>query len=82
MNWRTIFKSGCGCFSSNPGAGKISYLTLIRAIAITLVSAAAYAGTILLAPRQWQPPLLAPKRQDDLHTKRTSKDAEFLLHGE
>ena len=68
----------CGCFS-NAGAGKISYLTLIRAIVITLVSAAAYAGTIVLVPREWQPPLLAPKPQDDLHAKQTSNDAEFLL---
>ena len=50
----------CGCFS-NPGAGKISYLTLIRAVVITVVSAAAYGGTILLAPRQWQPPLTEKK---------------------
>jgi uncharacterized membrane protein YphA (DoxX/SURF4 family) len=50
----------CGCFS-NPGAGKISYLTLIRAIVITLVSASAYAGTILLAPKQWQPALMGKK---------------------
>jgi len=46
----------CGCFSS--GGGKISYVTLIRAIVITALSAAAYGGTILLAPRQW----LAPAR--------------------
>jgi uncharacterized membrane protein YphA (DoxX/SURF4 family) len=49
----------CGCFS-NAGAGKISYLTLIRAIVITLVSAAAYAETILLAPKQWRPPSAEP----------------------
>ena len=39
----------CGCFSS--AAGKISYLTLIRAILITVLSAGAYAGTVFLAPR-------------------------------
>jgi hypothetical protein len=41
----------CGCFSS--AADKISYVTLIRAIVIMLLSAAAYAGTILPAPKQW-----------------------------
>jgi len=41
----------CGCFSS--GGGKISYLTLIRAIVITILSIGAYAGMIALAPRQW-----------------------------
>ena len=53
----------CGCFS-NPGAGKISYLTLIRAIVITLVSAGAYAATILLAPRQWRAPAAEPKAHE------------------
>ncbi len=53
----------CGCFSSN-AAGKISYLTLIRAIVIMLISAAAYAGTILLAPRQWLAPTEAAERTE------------------
>ena len=43
----------CGCFSTS-AAGKISYATLIRAIVIVLTSAAAYAATILLQPRQWE----------------------------
>jgi putative oxidoreductase len=50
----------CGCFSSS-AAGRISYVTLIRALVITVLSAAAYAGTILLAPRQWLAP--APPRE-------------------
>jgi hypothetical protein len=54
----------CGCFSS--AAGKISYMTLIRAISITLFSAAAYAATILLAPRQWlAPPAPAEEVKQD-----------------
>ena len=44
----------CGCFSSS-AAGKISYMTLIRAIVIMVVSAMAYIGVILLQPRQWAP---------------------------
>jgi hypothetical protein len=56
----------CGCFS-NPGAGKISYLTLIRAIVITVVSASAYAGTILLAPKQWQPAAAEPEPDEQAH---------------
>jgi len=67
----------CGCFS-NPGAGKISYLTLIRAIVITLVSAGAYAGTILLAPRQWQPPLPEPKRDEQPQPQTVGGDGTLL----
>ena len=37
-----------GCSSS--GTGKIDYLTLVRAIVITTLSAAACAGTILPTP--------------------------------
>ena len=44
----------CGCFSSS-AAGKISYMTLIRAIVIMVVSAMAYVGVILLQPKQWVP---------------------------
>jgi uncharacterized membrane protein YphA (DoxX/SURF4 family) len=61
----------CGCFSSNPGAGKISYITLIRAIVIMLVSAAAYAGTILLAPRKWQPPAVEARLDEQLEAQGT-----------
>jgi hypothetical protein len=58
--WRQLDIS-CGCFSSS--AGKISYLTLIRAIVITLVSASAYVAAIFLQPKQWQPatPRLNPE---------------------
>lgn len=52
--WRHLDIS-CGCFSSS-AAGRISYLTLIRAIVIMVVSTAAYAGVILLQPRHWQEP--------------------------
>jgi uncharacterized membrane protein YphA (DoxX/SURF4 family) len=67
----------CGCFS-NPGAGKISYLTLIRAIVITLVSAAAYAGTILLAPRQWQQPLADAKPDKEPELRPATRDGRLL----
>ena len=36
----------CGCFSTG-SAGKVSYVTLIRAIVITVLSALAYAGIVL-----------------------------------
>jgi len=48
----------CGCFSTS-SAGKISYLTLIRAIVITLVSAAAY----------WLRPTAVAEADDDLQTQ-------------
>lgn len=51
----------CGCFNS--AVGKISYITLIRAIVITALSAAAYAGTIFLAPRESLAPLPEPKAE-------------------
>jgi len=41
----------CGCFN-NAVASKISYLILIRAIIITVLSIAAFCGTLLLAPRR------------------------------
>jgi uncharacterized membrane protein YphA (DoxX/SURF4 family) len=53
----------CGCFSSS-AAGKVSYMTLIRAIVITLVSAAAYAALILMQPRYWQSPLHDSETED------------------
>jgi uncharacterized membrane protein YphA (DoxX/SURF4 family) len=56
--WRHLDIS-CGCFSSS-AAGKISYATLIRAIVITVLSVAAYAGVILLQPRQWKRPSMEP----------------------
>jgi uncharacterized membrane protein YphA (DoxX/SURF4 family) len=51
--WRHLDIS-CGCFSSS-AAGKISYATLIRAIVIMVVSAAAYISVILMQPKQWEP---------------------------
>jgi putative oxidoreductase len=56
--WRHLDIS-CGCFSA--AAGKISYLTLIRAVAITLFSAVAYGGTVLLQPKRWQPVATDPE---------------------
>ncbi|MBN2132595.1 MAG: hypothetical protein JW741_24045, partial [Sedimentisphaerales bacterium] len=49
--------------------GKISYLTLIRAIVITLVSAAAYAGTIFLQSKQWLRPTAVAEPDGDLQVK-------------
>ena len=54
----------CGCFSSS-AAGKVSYLTLIRAMVITLLSAAAYAGVILLQPKQWEPAAEPESKPED-----------------
>ena len=71
----------CGCFS-NAGAGKISYLTLIRAIVITLISAAAYAGTILFVSRQWQPPLPEPRSKGGLQSENATNDTGLLLSQE
>jgi len=67
----------CGCFS-NAGAGKISYLTLIRAIVITLVSASAYAGTILLAPEQRQPAAAEPKPDEQGQSQPVSARGTLL----
>ncbi len=58
----------CGCFS-NPGAGKISYLTLIRAIVITLVSAGACAGVVLLAPKRWQASAAEPSPHEQAQSE-------------
>ena len=55
----------CGCFSTSI-ASKIGYETLMRAIVITLLSAGAYVGTILPAPRQWLAPASEPQAQDPL----------------
>jgi hypothetical protein len=79
--WRHLDIS-CGCFSSS-AAGKISYATLIRAIAITLLSSAAYAGVILLQPRRWQSSAAEPlsENQPQIGTReRVSPDG--LLTGE
>ena len=67
----------CGCFS-NAGAGKISYLTLIRAIVITLVGAGAYAGTILLSPKQWQPSAAEPNPHEQAHSQPVPPQSTLL----
>jgi hypothetical protein len=67
----------CGCFS-NPGAGKISYLTLIRAIVITLVAAGAYAGTISLAPKQWQAPLVEMNPKEPAKSRSVPPEGTFV----
>jgi hypothetical protein len=68
----------CGCFS-NAGAGKISYLTLIRGIVITAVSASAYGGTILLAPKQWQPSAAEPNPHEQAHSQPVPSQGALLL---
>ena len=68
----------CGCFNTS-SAGKISYLTLIRAIVITVVSAAAYASTILQQPRQWLFPAAAPEQEGEVRTKTAATQAELAL---
>ena len=44
----------CGCFSTSTG-GKISYVTLIRAVVILLASLGAYLATILQLPTDLEP---------------------------
>jgi len=68
----------CGCFSTS-SAGKISYVTLIRAIVITLLSAVAYAGTILRQPRRWLPPAAECETQEELQTKAKTAQPELVL---
>ena len=67
----------CGCFS-NAGTGKISYLTLIRAIVITLVSVAGYAGTILLAPKEWQAPVIGAKLREQPEAQRQPSNGALV----
>jgi hypothetical protein len=38
----------CGCFSSSPDTGTISYMTLFRAVAIMLISGLAFMSVIFL----------------------------------
>lgn len=68
----------CGCFSSSV-AGKISYMTLIRAIGITLLSAAAYGATLLLPPKEWLPTVTRSKADTALQPRPVPNDSEFLL---
>jgi uncharacterized membrane protein YphA (DoxX/SURF4 family) len=75
--WRQLDIS-CGCFSSS-AAGKISYLTLIRAAAITLLSAGAYAAAIFLSPGEGPPVRPAPKPARDPQAQPVRSDTGFLL---
>ncbi len=75
--WRQLDIS-CGCFSSS-AAGKISYMTLIRAVVITVLSAASYAGVILLQPRRWQPVLNEQESETNLQIPQVSHPANLLL---
>jgi putative oxidoreductase len=72
--WRHLDIS-CGCFSTSL-AGKISYVTLIRAIVITLCSAIAYAGVIFLQPRQWQGGV--PEPAEETQSKYAVGNPRFL----
>jgi putative oxidoreductase len=74
--WRHLDIS-CGCFSTSL-AGKISYLTLIRAVVITLVSAAAYVATILLQPTQARAVAPEPELGQERQSSRVSADRGFL----
>ncbi len=56
----------CACFSRSVD-GKVSYVTLIRPIVITLCSAAVYAGFIFLQPGEWQ--ALAPAPAEETRSK-------------
>ncbi len=75
--WRQLDIS-CGCFSSS-AAGKISYMTLVRAIAITLLSAGAYAAAIFLSSGEGRPVSPAPKPARDPQTQPVQNDTGFLL---
>jgi hypothetical protein len=74
--WRQLDIS-CGCFSSS--AGKISYLTLIRAVVITVLSAGAYAVAIFLQPPEEQRMPTSPKPARDLQGKPVPNKAGFVL---
>jgi hypothetical protein len=67
----------CGCFSTS-AAGKISYLTLIRAIVITLCSALAYAGAILLQPKDSQAVETGAEPGEEMQSDYAAGNAGFL----
>jgi putative oxidoreductase len=75
--WRHLDIS-CGCFGTSL-AGKISYVTLIRAVIITLFSTMVYAGTILLQPKQWEASLTEPRCEDALKLQRPRRGPGFPL---
>jgi putative oxidoreductase len=74
--WRHLDIS-CGCFTTSL-AGKISYATLIRAVVITLVSAAAYAATILLQPKEWQAAPGDPEPRQERQSSQIRADPRLL----
>jgi putative oxidoreductase len=75
-SWRQLDIS-CGCFSSS-AAGKISYLTLIRAVVITLLSAGAYASAIFLPSAEAQPLPSSPKSARDLQAQSGANKPGFV----
>ena len=72
--WRHLDIS-CACFSSSVD-GKVSYVTLIRAIVITLCSAAVYAWVIFLRPGEWQ--AVAPEPAEETRSKCAAGQPRFL----
>ncbi len=77
--WRHL-EISCGCFSAGR-AGKINCLTLIRATVITLVSAAAYAGTLLPIPNKGESPAILPKGKNALPVQYGPDGPERLFSG-
>jgi uncharacterized membrane protein YphA (DoxX/SURF4 family) len=75
--WRHLDIS-CGCLSSSV-AGKIGYMTLIRAIGITVLSAAAYGVTLFLQPKEWLPMMARSQADAALQARLTPNDSGFLL---
>ena len=67
----------CGCFSSS-GTGQIGYLTFLRAVAITLCSAAAYAGVLFLQSRQPAADTPDPVHVEGSPTAPATGEAGFL----
>ncbi len=65
----------CACLSSSVD-GKVSYVTLIRAIVITLCSTAVYAGVIFLQPGEWQ--AVAPEPAEATRSRCAAGKPRFL----
>jgi hypothetical protein len=75
--WRQLDIS-CGCFSSS-AAGKIGYMTLIRAMGITLLSAAAYGAALFPQPKEWPPMMARSKADAALQARPIPNDSGFVL---
>ena len=75
--WRQLDIS-CGCFTSSV-AGKISYMTLIRAIGITLLSAAAYGAALFPQPKEWPPMMARSKADAAAQARPVPSDSGLLL---